>query len=152
MSAIAASTRDALAAFIAAAMTGGSPLLTPQIPVQAIYDITFNLKQLQGGQCIVVPAQKEPALLMRNGALGQQNDIVIHAAVQYKYSTAPSAAELDPYLNLIEQIETQVMGQKMSNGAWCISASYPHGLFLERHMTDFRVFTSVVALKFKLGV
>jgi hypothetical protein len=149
MGVIAAQTRDALVSQIQAMMV--SSILTPTIPVQAVYDIVFNLNQLQGGQVIVMAAQKEPALLMRQPAVGQQNDLQLHVAVQYKYTT-PSALELDPFMALIENIETQILGLQLSNGAWCVGATYPHGLYLERHIQEFRTFTSVVALKFKLNI
>jgi hypothetical protein len=65
-------------------------------------------------------------------------------ALQYKY-TAPTTSELDPYLSLIEAIADSFERQQLSNGAVCLKVEHPH-LMYDRHMQEFRVFTSVVTL------
>jgi hypothetical protein len=142
MSALVVSTRDALLDVLTRAT------LTPALTPVAVYDIMYGLKDLQGGRLTIVPQTKLPKLLTRGKV--QRQEIKIDVAVQYKYA-APIASELDPYQALAESIIDLFLGTTLSNGAVCIEGAFPHGLFIQEHIKQLRVFTSVVTLGFVLN-
>jgi hypothetical protein len=125
--------------------------LAPALAALAIYDIVFSLQDLAqgGGRLVVCPTTKEPTLLTRGGP--QRSMVRIDVAVQYKFNQ-PTAAELDPYLNLAEAIPALFIGKMLDisggRSVGCTEVAYPHGLFLQAHIEQFRVFTSTITLSF----
>jgi len=119
--------------------------LHPPLKPLALYDITFNLKDLSEGRLAVMPQAKTPTLISRGAA--QKMEVKIDVCVQYKFAQ-PTQTELDPYQELSEQIIDKFIGKSLPSGPTCVEAAYPHGLFLHEHIKEFRVFTSVVTLTF----
>lgn len=143
MSADVTAIRDSVVNKLKTAMGNGS--LKPALQAQAIYDLAWNLQQLAGGQLVVMPQTKSPQLA--NRAANQKDEVKIDVAVQYKYAT-PAATEVDPYLSMAEGIADLFLGHNLDVGPTCLEASFPHGLFLQEHVKEFGVFTSVVTLTF----
>lgn len=144
MSAIIAATRDAIATAITAAMAGGSPALTPLLPVTPIYDIYFNLEDLDGGQCLVVPQKKDSEPFTRQAATKRVVDIDV--AIQFKYgTTGPTPAVLDPYMGLAEDLADYFERTTISTGAVVTRVSHPQ-IFVDEQLRKARTFTSVVTI------
>jgi len=141
-------TRDAVVTALNAASFFTS--FTPSITAVAIYDIYFNLQQLTSPRVVVVPSKRLDEIITR--ASDQKIEVGIDVAVQIKYD-APTTTILDPYMGLAESIcdffKAKILtGATLGNGAVCLSVTWPHGPYLDKHMQDFRVFTSIVSLSF----
>ena len=148
--------------------------LTPIAAAQAVYDIYSSAKTLTAGNglLIVCPATLDPKIASRGA--GQQRSISIDICLQYKMTTqgaAANIAELDPYMEEVEAIHAWMIDRVAApadaagetagpvtlayatgKGATARQVSYPHGAFLDQHMAQFRVFTSVLRIAFQVYV
>ena len=92
----------------------------------------------------------------------QRYTVTLHVAVQFKLATGGPvipAAAADPYLAVAEFIAAHkstggliwgdpagLAGDQVS----CVASRFPQGLFIDGHLREFRVFTSVVELTFNV--
>jgi hypothetical protein len=149
--------------------------LAPLGTSQAVYDIYSSARTLTAGNglLIVCPATLDPKIDSRGGS-AQQRSVSIDVCVQYKMTTqgaAANIAELDPYMNEVEAIHAWMIDRVAApadaagetagpvtlayatgKGATARQVSYPHGAFLDQHMAQFRVFTSVLRIAFQVYV
>lgn len=143
-----AEIRDAVVAAINNA--GFSP--TPKLVAIPIYDLAADLEQLAGGRIVVMPQTK--ALRGMTRANVQAADITIDVAVQFKGKDIQPAT-LDPYLNVSEAIPDLFLGTTLKTqsgiSATCTDVTWPHGLFIQAHMSQFRCLTAVTSLKFTVN-
>jgi hypothetical protein len=147
-----ASTRDALVTAINSASPAftGSGTGVPIMIAEAIYDIYTKMETLPvgSGQIVVVPKTKKLTLMTRGGTLDRE--ITIDVAVQYHFAQ-PIPSELDHYLALAENIceyFARPPNNQLSNGAIVVDGSeHPH-LWVDDHMREKNVFTSVISLTF----
>lgn len=153
MSSFVTTTRDAVVLAIQNAMTATT--LTPTINTIGAYDQFYNLKDLTGGQVIVIPQKMERQPLTRHAA--RQKILAMDIAVQFKAGTAgPTTAVLDPYMNLAEQIATyfergdNMANFALSNGGVCTGVAHSN-LFVDEMLRNFGTFCSVVTLTITLN-
>ena len=133
------------------ATPAGSPIIAV-----AIYDIVFDLAQLTAGRMLVRPADRQDTKFSRGGP--ESSDVTIDVAIQYKYAT-PAASELDPYLAMTEKVAAHVakgglfLGGTIATSAGpatCMGSKFMDGLYAQKHIEEYRVFTSIVSLTFTL--
>jgi len=126
--------------------------LTPSLTAIPIYDLSVDLESLKGGRIVVMPQTKSLEPIRRKG--DQAATYTIDVAVQFKGADIKPAT-LDPYLSLAEQIGDLSLGTTLKTqivpAATCIEVIWPHGLFIQKHLEDFRCLTSVVSLKIKVN-
>jgi len=143
MPVIASQLRDAIVQQI------NSAGLQPSIKALATYDLAADIKDLTGGRILVIPQTRTIEAIRRQG--DQKASFSIDVGTQFKGKDILPAT-LDPYLSLSEQIAVMFLGQSINSktvpAATCVEASWPHGLFIQQHMSEFRTLTSVVTLKF----
>ena len=117
-------------------------------PFQAAreYRPAFELKDMAVLHVTVVPHAVEVASLSRSR---QQYDVQVHVAVQKKFAE-DSAAELDPLMDLVEEVMDFFRLRKLSDtGATCVGvANAP--VYASEHMAELRQFTSLVTLTFRV--
>lgn len=148
---VATATRDAVVAVINAAMTAGTFAPAPNIQAFAIYDIASGLDAIGGvGRIVVLAADLDPKLLTRGRT--QKRDVTVHVALQYKPPAGTfSVAVIDPYQNLIEQLAEFLLGASLSNGGTITGIRFPNGAFVQKHVEEFKAFSSVIALSVTLN-
>jgi len=117
-------------------------------PFQATreYRPAFELKDMAELHVTVVPHAVEITSLSRSK---HQYDVQIHVAVQKKF-TDDSPAELDPLMDLVEEIMDFFRLRKLADtGATCVGvANAP--VYAAEHMAELRQFTSLVTLTFRV--
>jgi hypothetical protein len=79
-----------------------------------------------------------------------ERDIKIDVAVQKKYETEENA-ELDPLMELAEEIADFFEKKKLSNGARCVKVDHDP-IYVPQHMMENRIFTSIVTLTLRAYV
>lgn len=123
--------------------------LVPSITAIAAYDLAADIKDLAGGRILVIPQTRTLEATQRRG--DQRGSFSIDVGTQFKGKDILPAT-LDPYLALSEQIAALFLGQQIAtpavSQATCVEVSWPHGLFIQQHMSELRALTSVVTLKF----
>jgi len=110
------------------------------------YRPTFELKDMAVLHVTVVPHAVELASLSRTK---QQYDVQVHVAVQKKFKE-DSPAELDPLMDLAEEVMDFWRMRRLENaGATCVAvANAP--IYSTEHMAELRQFTSLITLTFRL--
>jgi len=110
------------------------------------YRPAFELKDMTDLHVTVVPHAVEVTSLSRSM---QQYDVQVHVAVQKKF-TEDSPAELDPLMDLVEEVMDFFRLRKLGNtGATCMGvANAP--VYAAEHMAELRQFTSLVTLTFRV--
>lgn len=123
--------------------------LQPSIQAIATYDLAADIQTLSGGRILVIPQTRTLEGIRRRG--DQKGSFNIDVGTQFKGKDILPAT-LDPYLALSEQIAATFLGETVSTvtvpQATCVEVNWPHGLFIQQHMSEFRALTSVVTLKF----
>ena len=126
--------------------------LNPSLTAIPIYDLSVDLESLKGGRIVVMPQTKSIDPIRRKG--DQAATFTIDVAVQFKGADIKPAT-LDPYLSLAEAIAESSIGTTIKTqivpAATCVEVTWPHGLFIQKHLEDFRCLTSVISLRFKVN-
>jgi|GEM_PF-6121627 len=121
----------------------------PSIQAVAAYDLAANIQDLSGGRILVIPQTRTLEPTQRRG--DQRASFSIDVGTQFKGKDILPAT-LDPYLCLSEQIAVFFLGRQINVNnvptGTCTEVTWPHGLFIQQHMSEFRALTSVVTLKF----
>ena len=110
------------------------------------YRPAFELKDMTELHVTVVPHTVEVTSLSRSR---QQYDVQVHVAVQKKF-TEDSPAELDPLMDLVEEVMDFFRLRKLGDtSATCVGvANAP--VYAAEHMAELRQFTSLVTLTFRV--
>ena len=110
------------------------------------YKPVFELPEMKTLHVTVVPKGVETRLATR-GLL--QHDYQIDVAVQKKFDTGDNP-ELDPLMGLVEEIADSFKGRNLdsANAVWVGTENAP--VYAAEHMEQFRQFTSVLTLTFRV--
>lgn len=151
-------TRDAVALTIQGWMAaGGWPANLPKPTVLAVYDIYSGLADLTGGRVLCVPSKRTDEHLSR--ANTDASEVTIDVCIQFKYGQpGPTLAQCDPYMALAEYLARLMKSETLAlsndptlptlpEGSSFVKLEWPQ-LFYQKHMEDFRVFTTVFAASF----
>lgn len=107
----------------------------------------FELAEMDELHVTVVPKAVEVSIAARDMAA---HDYKVDVAVQKRFQTG-DAAELDPLLRLVEEIAGHFRFKRLEgypDAAW-VKTEHP-ALYAPEHMENFRQFTSVVTLTFRV--
>jgi hypothetical protein len=111
------------------------------------YAPQYELADMDSLHVTVVPKELTVATAGRSAG---QFDCAVDVAVQKRFSTdAPS--EIDPLMDLAEEIAEFFRGRRLSalpSAAWVKTEHKP--IFAPEHMQEFRQFSSVITLTFRL--
>jgi hypothetical protein len=120
------------------------------LPFTAVrtYRPEFELADMDDLHVTVVPAGI-PAMDRASRAL-KQRDYRIDVAVQKKFATG-DGTELDPLMDLVEEIVNAFDSQKLAgcDPAICVAVSNAP-VFAPEHMEEYRQFTSIITLTFRV--
>jgi hypothetical protein len=111
------------------------------------YQPTFELKDLKTLKVTVVPKGVMITQVTREKA---SHDYQVDVGVQKKFQKG-DAAELDPLMELVQQIANLFRGQRLNGmlaAMWIKSEINP--LYSLEHMEQYRQFTSVVTFTFRV--
>ena len=111
------------------------------------YQPVFELKDMKNLHVTVVPKDVELQLATRNTS---QYDCRVDVAIQKKLETT-DLAEIDELMGLVEEIITYLSRRKLSsvpNALWIKTANEP--IYAAEHLEQFRQFTSIVTLTYRL--
>jgi hypothetical protein len=134
---------------IAEAVVAELNATTFSLPVTATrsYLPRVELAQLKTLQVTVVPS----SLVVATASRGQsQQDVAIDIAVQHK-PPGEQTADLDPLLALAEEIGEHFRGRRLDSfpdALWVKTEFKP--IFAPEHLDQFRAFTSVLTLTFRV--
>ena len=113
------------------------------------YQPTFELKDMKTLHVTVVPKDIEMQLATRNSS---QHDCQIDVAIQKKLETA-DLAEVDELMGFVEEIISFLSRRKLAlapNALWIKTANEP--IYAAEHMEQFRQFTSILTLTYRILV
>ena len=113
------------------------------------YQPVFELKDMKSLHVTVVPKDIELQLATRNSS---QHDCRIDVAVQKKLEVA-DLAEIDELMGLVEEIINFLSRRKLAsvpNALWIKTANEP--IYATEHMEQFRQFTSILMLTYRILV
>ena len=113
------------------------------------YQPVFELKDMKTLHVTVVPKDVEMQLATRNSS---QNDCRIDVAIQKKLESA-DLAEIDEMMGLVEEIIGFLSRRKLAsvpNSLWIRTANEP--IYATEHMEQFRQFTSILTLTYRVLV
>ena len=111
------------------------------------YQPVFELKDMKTLHVTVVPKDVELQLATRNTS---QHDCRVDVAIQKKLETT-DLSEIDELMGLVEEIMTYLSRRKLSsvpNALWIRTANEP--IYAAEHLEQFRQFTSIVTLTYRL--
>ena len=126
-------------------LNGGS--FSQAFTAERHYQPTFDLQDMKTLHVTVVPKDIEMQLATRNTS---QHDCRIDVAIQKKL-TAGDLAEIDELMGLVEEIISFLSRRKLSsvpNALWIKTANEP--IYATEHMEQFRQFTSILTLTYRL--
>ncbi len=110
------------------------------------YRATFDLRELVDLKVSVVPKGVEITPMDR---VQNRRDILIDVGVQKKL-TGVTQADMDPLMDLVEEIEAHVQSTRLFNGStavWIATENTP--IYSQEHLSDSRLFTSVLTFTFR---
>ena len=113
------------------------------------YQPVFELKDMKTLHVTVVPKDIEMQLATRNSS---QHDCRIDVAVQKKLEIS-DLAEIDEMMGLVEEVITFLSRRKLAsvpNALWIKTANEP--IYATEHMEQFRQFTSILTLTYRIIV
>ena len=111
------------------------------------YQPVFELKDMKTLHVTVVPKDVELQLATRNTS---QHDCRVDVAIQKKLETT-DLAEIDELMGLVEEIITFLSRRKLASvpGAlWIRTVNEP--IYAAEHLEQFRQFTSIVTLTYRM--
>ena len=114
---------------------------------QRLYRPQFDLAEMQDLHVTVVPKGIETSIASRSSV---QCDVSVDVAVQKKLQTE-DADEIDPLMNLVEEIADFFRGRKLSQyprASWIATANEP--VYSPGHLEELRQFTSVLTVTFRV--
>lgn len=114
---------------------------------QRHYQPVFDLKDMKDLHVSVVPKDIEMQLATRSSS---QHDCRIDVAIQKKLQTT-DLAEIDELMGLVEEVVSFLARRKLAsipNALWIKTANEP--IYAAEHMEQFRQFTSIVTLTYRL--
>ena len=76
-----------------------------------------------------------------------QHDIEIDVAVQQKLSKT-DIATIDPLMTLVEEIADHFRFKRLANAVWIKTENEP--VYAQEHLDQYRVFTSLLTLTFRV--
>ena len=126
-------------------LNGGS--FSQPFTAERHYQPVFELKDMKTMHVTVVPKDIEMQLATRSSS---QHDCRIDVAIQKKLETA-DLAEIDAMMDLVEEIAAFLCRRKLASvvGAlWIKTANEP--ISATEHMEQFRQFTSILTLTYRL--
>ena len=112
-----------------------------------LYQPLFELPEMKTLHVTVVPRGVEMAVSSRSLV---QHDYGVDVAVQKKFDT-DEAVELDPLMALVEEIADFFRLRRLTavpGAAWAKTENSP--VYSQEHMEQFRQFTSVATLTFRV--
>ena len=119
------------------------------LPFTAVrkYQPHYDLAQLKSLHVTVIPS----GLMTQQAARGPgQRDVDVDIAVQQKL-TQEENADLDPLLALAEEIAEHFRGKRLSAHPQAIWVKTEHkAVFVPEHLQQYRQFTSVLTLTFRV--
>ena len=111
------------------------------------YVPSFKIHETDGLQVTVVPRGLERTSGTRSES---QHDYQVDVGVQEKFEQG-DAAELDPLMDLVEEIADFLGDETLDTDPLCACASVEHGaLYVQEHMREGRVFTSVLTCTYRM--
>ena len=117
-----------------------------QFEAERMYQPLFELPEMTTLHVTVVPHSLE---MQASGRSMVQHDYGIDVAVQKKFEK-DQPAELDPLMTLVEEIIDFFRLRRLESlNAVCVRASN-EPVYSQEHMEQFRQFTSVVTLTFRV--
>ena len=111
------------------------------------YQPVFELKDMKTLHVTVVPKETELQLATRNTS---QHDCRVDVAIQKKLQTT-DLAEIDQLMGLVEEIVSFLSRRKLSavpTALWIRTANEP--IYAAEHLEQFRQFTSIVTLTYRM--
>ena len=111
------------------------------------YQPVFELKDMKTLHVTVVPKDIEMQLATRSSS---QHDCRIDVAIQKKLESA-DLAEIDELMGLVEEIIGFLSRRKLAsvpNALWIKTANEP--IYATEHMEQFRQFTSILTLTYRI--
>ncbi len=120
--------------------------LSQTFTAQRNYLPIYELEHLKELRVTVVP---KGIAISSAGRGSNQYDVEIDIAVQQKL-TNTTAAEIDPLLALVEEITDLFRLRRLTapDAVWVKSQNEP--VYVQEHLDQFRVFTSVLTLTFRV--
>ncbi len=113
------------------------------------YQPVFELKDMKTLHVTVVPKDVELQLATRNTS---QHDCRVDVAIQKKLETT-DLAEIDELMGLVEEIISFLAKRKLAsapNALWIKTVNEP--IYAAEHMEQFRQFTSILTLTYRILV
>ncbi len=120
---------------------------TQTFTARRLYRPQFDLVEMVDLHVTVVPKGIEIGIASRSGV---QCDVSVDVAVQKKLQTE-DAAEIDPLMNLVEEIADFFRQRKLSQyprASWIATANEP--VYSPGHLEELRQFTSVLTVTFRV--
>ena len=111
------------------------------------YQPVFELKDMKNLHVTVVPKDVELQLATRNTS---QHDCRVDVAIQKKLE-GTDLSEIDELMGLVEEIITFLSRRKLTsvpNALWIKTVNEP--IYAAEHMEQFRQFTSIVTLTYRM--
>jgi len=134
----------AIADAVVAELNGGS--FSQSFTAERNYLPLYDLKQLKTLRVTVVPSGTAIETKARKTA---QHDVEIDVAVQQKLA-ATDNTELDPLLALVEEIADHFRFKRLASpdAVWIKTENEP--VYAQEHLDQYRVFTSLLTLTFRI--
>lgn len=106
----------------------------------------YELEHLKDLRVTVVP---KGITIQSAGRNSNQHDVEIDVAVQQKLANT-TAAEIDPLLALVEEIADHFRFRRLASpdAVWIKTQNEP--VYAQEHLDQFRVFTSLLTLTFRV--
>ena len=114
---------------------------------QRLYRPQFDLAEMKDLHVTVVPKGVATSIASRSGV---QCDVSVDVAVQKKLESE-SSDEIDPLMNLVEEIADFFRQRKLSQypkASWVATANEP--VYSPGHLEELRQFTSVLTVTFRV--
>ena len=107
----------------------------------------FELEDLKGLRVTVVP---KGVAIQSTGRNSNQHDVEIDVAVQKKL-TKTDGTEIDPLMILVEELADHFRFKRLTSYAGAVwSKTQNEPVYAQEHLDQFRVFTSVLTLTFRV--
>jgi len=120
---------------------------TPAFTAKRYYRPMFDLAEMSDLHVSVVP---RGMTIERADRSRNQHDVQIDVAVQKKFQSG-DAAELDPLMALVEEIADFFRLRRLAaypDAVWVKTENVP--VYAQEHLEEFRQFTSVLTLTFRV--
>ena len=121
--------------------------LSIAVSAKRLYQPQFELREMQTLHVTVVPSAEEIKTLTRGASM---KSLFVDVGVQKKFSKG-DAAELDLLVSLVDEIAALFHRKRLATAPEAIcTVVKPDPIFAPEHMEQFRQFTSIVSLEFKV--